>query len=436
MAVHEATCRDHSAYLPPGTIGVVMVAAADKAQATTIKNYILAKLEASPIYSRMIVRVTAERILLDNNVAIEVHTSNFRRVRGRTVICAIADEICFWPSDENSANPDREWIRAIEPAMLTVPTARLIIISSPYRPVGVLFDLFEKFYGRDDVGDDTLVWAGTSLEMCPWLDAAEIERRKADDPEGAVAEFGEDWRQDRSDLYAQAWIDASVDAGATERAPQLDLYQYQVHADISGGRRDPAAIGVSAKMLNGKAVLCYAEEIRPPCDPNAVIAHFASIAKRYGATVIRGDNYAANFVVEAFRAHGITYLQPMFNDERWDTSRIFLESVTLMSGGHFRLLDQPKLLRQLAALERRTRSGGRDSAGHPPGGHDDLSVAAIGSLLYAHRDRCGHGQSVHYQTSNVLDGIDGRDVARERYPSIFDKYSELAADPWAELELH
>jgi hypothetical protein len=424
IAAHEATCRDHSAYLPPGTVGVVMVAAADKAQATTIKGYILAKLEASPIYSRMIASVTAERILLSNNVAIEVHTSNFRRIRGRTVLCAVADEICFWPSDEDSAVPDREWIRAIEPAMLTVPTAKLVVISSPYRPVGVMFDLCERYFGRDDLGDETLVWFGTSTEMCPWLDKEDIARRKAEDPEGGLAEFGDDWRRDRSDLYAQAWLDASVDRGVIERTPQLDLYRYQIHADISGGRRDPAGVGVSTKTTTGKATLCYVEEIKPPCDPTQVIARFAQVAKKYGATLIRGDDYAANFVVAEFQRHGISYVQPVLNDERWDTSRIFLESVTLMSGGHFRLLDNERLLRQLAALERRTRSGGRDSAGHGPGGHDDLSVAAIGSLLFAHRDSCGlHGNEVIVGQSTLFDGY-MRNVEPERPASPFDRYTD------------
>ena len=49
------------------------------------------------------------------------------------------------------------------------------------------------------------------------------------------------------------------------------------------------------------------------------------------------------------------------------------------------LLDHPKLVNQLASLERRTARGGRDSIDHRPDAHDDVAnavsgvVSAIGS---------------------------------------------------------
>jgi hypothetical protein len=43
-----------------------------------------------------------------------------------------------------------------------------------------------------------------------------------------------------------------------------------------------------------------------------------------------------------------------------------------------------RLIDQLIGLERRTSFGtGRDTVGHPPGCHDDLAVAAAGSVLLA-----------------------------------------------------
>jgi hypothetical protein len=42
------------------------------------------------------------------------------------------------------------------------------------------------------------------------------------------------------------------------------------------------------------------------------------------------------------------------------------------------LLDHPRLLAQIASLERRTARGGRDSIDHAPGGHDDLANAVAG----------------------------------------------------------
>ena len=42
------------------------------------------------------------------------------------------------------------------------------------------------------------------------------------------------------------------------------------------------------------------------------------------------------------------------------------------------LLDHPKLVTQLCALERRTARGGKDSIDHAPNAHDDLANAVAG----------------------------------------------------------
>jgi hypothetical protein len=45
------------------------------------------------------------------------------------------------------------------------------------------------------------------------------------------------------------------------------------------------------------------------------------------------------------------------------------------------LLDLPRLVSQLCALERRTVRGGRDSIDHPPGAHDDIANSVAGVLV-------------------------------------------------------
>ena len=55
-----------------------------------------------------------------------------------------------------------------------------------------------------------------------------------------------------------------------------------------------------------------------------------------------------------------------------------------MNSGRAQLLDNPRLIAQLAALERRnTRASGRELISHPPGGHDDVANAAAIALVAA-----------------------------------------------------
>jgi hypothetical protein len=48
-----------------------------------------------------------------------VMCSNFRRIRGRTLLAVVMDECAFWPDDELGANPDREIYGALLPSLAT-----------------------------------------------------------------------------------------------------------------------------------------------------------------------------------------------------------------------------------------------------------------------------------------------------------------------------
>ena len=57
----------------------------------------------------------------------------------------------------------------------------------------------------------------------------------------------------------------------------------------------------------------------------------------------------------------------------------------LFASGRARLLDNPRLVNQFAALERRTFPSGRDRIDHDRAGRDDLCNAAAGALVLAAR---------------------------------------------------
>ncbi len=125
VAVFLATFCEYRQYLAPGERATILVVATDRRQARTIFRYIRALLVEVPMLARMVEREAAEEIDLSNSVTIEVGTSSYRAVRGRTLAAALCDELAFW-SAENSANPDYEVLDALRPAMATIPTAMLL----------------------------------------------------------------------------------------------------------------------------------------------------------------------------------------------------------------------------------------------------------------------------------------------------------------------
>ena len=148
VAVFLACFRDYRGILAPGERGTIMVIAADRRQARVVFRYIAGFLSAVPMLARMIENQTKETINLTNRVTIEVHTANFRAIRGYTVIAAICDEIAFWRSEE-SANPDTEILNGLRPGMATIPDSLLLCISSPYAKRGALWDAYRRHYGND-----------------------------------------------------------------------------------------------------------------------------------------------------------------------------------------------------------------------------------------------------------------------------------------------
>jgi hypothetical protein len=108
IAVFLSCFYDWRPLLGPGERGTVMIIARDRRQARVIKRFVSGLLHEVPMLKQTIEAESAETIELRNRVNIEIHTSSFRSTRGYTIIAALCDEIAYWMTDENSAEPDVE----------------------------------------------------------------------------------------------------------------------------------------------------------------------------------------------------------------------------------------------------------------------------------------------------------------------------------------
>ena len=128
-------------------------------------------------------------------------------------------------------------------------------------------------------------------------------------------------------------------------------------------------MALSDRDKPGTAVLDAIRESRPPFSPEGVVEEFAALLKAYHCAKVVGDRYAGEWPREQFRKQGITYE----TSER-TKSAIYLDSLPLLNSAKLELLDHPRLIAQICALERRTARGGKDSIDHPPGSHDDVAT--------------------------------------------------------------
>jgi hypothetical protein len=147
-----------------------------------------------------------ESIRLTNRVTIRVQVASFRRLRGRTVACAILDECAFWYSDEESRNPDTEVLKALRPSTLTIPGSLIVGISSPYAKRGILWDAFRRYFGKDNAR--VLVWKADTVSMNPSVDRDAIDAAYEEDPAAARAEYGAEFRDDIESFVSREAVEA------------------------------------------------------------------------------------------------------------------------------------------------------------------------------------------------------------------------------------
>lgn len=368
-----------------GERAVVAVIAADRSRARVIFRYVAGLIKSVPMLRATIARETAEEIELTSGVAIEVQTSSFTRTRGRTYAAVICDEIAFWETDEDAAEPGSEVLNALRPGMATIPGALLIALSSPYARQGELWNAYRDHFGKDG---DVLVWQAATRIRNSTVPQSIIDRALEKDAAVASAEYLAEFRRDVESFITHETIDGVIIPGRVE-LPRVTGNRYVAFVDPSGGSADAMTLAIAHRDEKGRAVLDAVRDQTPPFSPDATVAEFARVIHGYGVYQVEGDRYAGEWPREGFRRYGISYRV----SER-PRSDLYRDLLPLLNSRSVELLDVPKLTAQLIGLERRTARGGRDSIDHAPGRHDDVANAAAGALTLAAGLHCQGGAAM------------------------------------------
>ena len=377
VAVFEAAFKSYRHILSRGERGKVVIVAADRQQARVVFQYVKALLEGSALLRRLIRSTTRESIALRNGIDIEIHTASFRSTRGYTIVAFIGDEISFW-RDADSANPDTEILTAIRPAMVTVPGALMLMISSPYSRRGALWQTYKKHFGVS-ASADVLVIQGSTDTFNPTVPLSVIKAAYEADHAAASAEYGAEFRRDIAAFVPLETVEACTVPGRIE-LPPVSGVRYFAFTDPSGGSSDSFTLAIAHTEKEGLTVLDAVRERKPPFSPDAVVSEFAELLKSYRVGVVQGDRYAGEWPRERFAVHGVKY-EPHAKPK----SELYAAMLPVLNSARVELLDVPRLAAQLVGLERRTTRAGKDTIDHAPKAHDDVANAVAGAVSLARR---------------------------------------------------
>jgi hypothetical protein len=363
--------------------GFLISVAVDRRQASVILRYVKRILRL-PAFKGMVVKEMAEEIQLKNGLTIGVFTCSYRSLRGFNILATVCDEISFWSHE--GADPSNEILNAIRPSLRLHSDSLLIAISSAFAKFGPVWEVFSESFGENDPG--RLVWRGGTLDMNPTYDREFVAKEMLKDPARARSEYLSEFRADIETYLSAEIIESAILPNRFELPPQKDI-NYVAFADPSGGSRDSFTLAIAHKTKNDRIILDCLRETRPPFSPVTVVSEFAEILRSYRCSIVTGDRYSAEWVVEAFRDNGITY-----KSAEQTKSELYLNFIPLMMGRRVELLDNRRMILQLRQLERRTGSGA-DRVDHPSGGHDDcINSAAAACVQAAQADRSKSYHSV------------------------------------------
>ena len=221
---------------------MIPLLAASVQQAASAFAFVEGIFAVAPNLKDLVDGATSDTLSLTTGIDIQVRPASFRTIRGITAIAAIADEIAFWRSDD-SANPDKEILKALRPSLATTG-GPLIAISSPHAKRGELYGTFKRHFGP---GGDPLILVAKapSRTMNPTLPQRVVDRAMEADPEAASAEYGAEFRGDLEVFVSREAIEACVATGVTVRAAASQRRAIAHSSIRSGGSTDAMTLAIA-----------------------------------------------------------------------------------------------------------------------------------------------------------------------------------------------
>lgn len=351
-------------------------------------QFALGAARANPETARRIGSVTSDsfEMVRDDGVTLIVAalpaTAGGSAVRGRTLVGAVMTEVSFM-RDANSVINDAEIFRALVARIVT--GGQLLLESTTYAEVGLLWDFFSKQFGKPTTA---MVAHAPTLLMRPDDETrALVEGERLRDPAAAAREFDAEFLGTAGDVFFDASaIDDAVDHEQSQplRYPGPGTCGRAAGGDI-GLRKDSSALVVCLNMRD-TCIVALCDEMQPtkgnPLAPSTVYARWISAMSPYQLGEVLLDGHYFESAKEAMAIAGIrALLAPSGSQGKLET---YLATKTLLNEGKLILPNHPRLLAQMKSVQSRPTAGGGVRIEVPRragNGHGDL-VSAL--TLAAH----------------------------------------------------
>lgn len=370
VIAYEALCGGHKKFVGEKQDPVYLQVAQDLQTAKeNLRQFIFEWLDGSPIGHKELQYFgasgrTADTIRL-RHARITVGPPSVK-LRSQAIACCAMDELGVWPKDRESANPDVEVQRAVEPALLQFfPFDKIVKTSTPMTEEGLLWQAAQtgtrgQFLAPERQG----AYARTLVLRMP---TAAMENPAMNREAGGARVFLSEKRQKDAEAFPREYLAqfsksvagylstdllrAAVSVGVLARAAEPG--QFYMAALDPAFKRDAFAFCIG-HLQYGQFVQDYVHSWKgskdQPLRPGAVMDEIAAMCGMYGIRVVTSDQYHSETLMELAMTRGlIVEPMPMTLEVK---HRIWTNFNSLLLQRKIRLVDHPEMLEELMMLER------------------------------------------------------------------------------------
>jgi hypothetical protein len=392
VVAYEALCGGHNDRVKKGQDFYLLQVAQDLSTArSNLKQHIIPILEQSKIGAKELqdasgkLNVTAEQARLKNGALITVAPPTMK-IRGQAIAVCAMDEVAFWPSDHDSAQPDVEVERAVVPAMAQFPNRKLVKTSTPYSKDGLLWRDYQigtsgtklPEYKRGPFKNFLLLHASTLAMQNPVVEESFIQEQFEIDPEAFGREYGAQFSDAVSGFLNPALLREAVGPNIHERA--YDSKWFYIAALDPAFRGDTFAFTIGHYEPVRGFVQDVIREFKPaagvPLNPSWVLDQIVPLCSAYAISTAYSDQHEIHSLAQLAMDRGLFLERVVFSAN--SKSSIYGNFQQLLNQKRMHLLDHPAQLQELLNLERTLLAQGGVRIAGKRGKHDDLAtVCAI-----------------------------------------------------------
>lgn len=305
-------------------------------------------------------------------------------LRSRWLVGFVLDEVALFGSEPTGAVVNaEELLRAAETRL--VPGAQGWLISSPFGPQGLLYELYRDHFGKP--GRVLVVHAPTRA-LNPTFPAETVEAIRVRQPDVAARE------------YDAAWVDAdtaffngqSIDR-ATRKTPAIipfeagHYYECVIDPGFRSNAWTMAVATLRATATGNRPTVVLAKQWQgsktKPLKPREVFTEIANDLKPYGVTHLFSDQASGDALRDIAESVGLNLvIEPSTQANKLET---YSNLETLLAASNVDLPPAPMVKQDLLGVRRRVGRNGVsvDLAKTPDGRHSDFAPSIAGAIAKA-----------------------------------------------------